>query len=207
MDLYGTSREGLNDLLEATPGGHVFVYRNSGPNTFHPKVYVFKSTKRADVLVGSGNLTGGGLFTNYEASLAVSLDLSVPEDMAFLQLVEATLDVWSQPEQGTCYAVTPEFVEQLVAAGLVRTEAELAAMQQARTPAPQPTTTPPLRLNLKRVAVTPTPPLFIRVTVPRPPTIAHAEAEIETEAGAEAAEPAAATVIAPPGIVPSRLLA
>jgi hypothetical protein len=128
VDLFGTSREGLNDLLEATPGGQVFVYRNNGPYTFHPE-------HRADVLVGSGNLTGGGLFTNYEASLAVSLDLGAPEDAAFLQLVEATLDVWSQPEQGTCYAVTPEFVEQLVAAGLVRTEAELAAEQQARTAA------------------------------------------------------------------------
>lgn len=74
VDLYGTSREALTDLLEATPGG-VFVYRNNGPYTFHPKVYVFKSAERADVLAGSGNLTGGGLFTNYEASLAVSLNL------------------------------------------------------------------------------------------------------------------------------------
>jgi len=206
VDLYGTSREGLNDLLEATPGGQVFVYRNSGPNTFHPKVYVFKSAHRAEVLVGSGNLTGGGLFTNYEASLAVSLDLGEPEDMAFLQLVEATLDAWSQPREGTCYTVTPDFLEQLVAAGLVRTEAEIAAMQQARTPAPQSTTTPPAPVETEGgVAVTPAPPLFIRVTVPRPPIIAHAETEIETEAAAEAAEPVAATVIAPPGIVPLQI--
>jgi hypothetical protein len=102
VDLYGTSREGLMDLLEATPGGEVFVYRNNGPYTFHPKVYVFKSAERADVLAGSGNLTGGGLFTNYEASLAASLNLAVPEDAAFLEIVEATLDAWSQPQQGIC---------------------------------------------------------------------------------------------------------
>ena len=71
VDLCGTSREGLTDLLALAPGG-VFVYRNSGPYTFHPKVYLFKSATHADVLTGSGNLTGGGLFTNYEASLAVS---------------------------------------------------------------------------------------------------------------------------------------
>jgi hypothetical protein len=209
VDLFGTSREGLNDLLEATPGGQVFVYRNNGPYTFHPKVYLFKSEHRADVLVGSGNLTGGGLFTNYEASLAVSLDLGAPEDAAFLQLVEATLDVWSQPEQGTCYAVTPEFVEQLVAAGLVRTEAELAAEQQARTAAAQPAAPIPPGADAPG-AGTPAvaaPPLFIRVTVPRAPTIVHAgaEAEIEAETAAEATEPAAATVIAPPGIVPSQI--
>jgi hypothetical protein len=45
------------------------------------------------------------------------------------------------------------------------------------------------------------------VTVPRAPTIVHAgaEAEIEAETAAEATEPAAATVIAPPGIVPSQI--
>jgi len=207
IDLYGTSREGLNDLLQATPGGQVFVYRNNGPYTFHPKVYVFTSAQRADVLVGSGNLTGGGLFTNYEASLAVSLDLAVPEDAAFLQLVEATLDVWSQPEQGTCYAVTPDFIEQLVVAGLVRTEAELAMMQQAKTPAAKPITTAPATGELGGTApATTAPPLFIRVTVPPAPTRTPAEAEIETETAAEAAEPASATVVAPPGIVPSQLV-
>jgi hypothetical protein len=204
IDLFGTSREGLSDLLEATPGGQVFVYRNNGPYTFHPKVYVFKSAQRADVVVGSGNLTGGGLFTNYEASLAASLDLAVAEDMAFLQVVEATLDAWSQPQQGICYAVTPELVEQLVVSGLVRSEAELAAMQQARTPASQPASVPPAAGAAPDEP--PAPPLFVTVAVPRPPTIARAEVEIETEVAAEAAEPPSAAVIAPPGIVPSQLI-
>ena len=52
IDFYGTSREGLMDLLEGAPGGEIFIYRNNGPYTFHPKVYLFKSATRADVLVG-----------------------------------------------------------------------------------------------------------------------------------------------------------
>lgn len=204
VDLYGTSKEGLNDLLEATAGGQLFVYRNDGPYTFHPKVYVFKSAQRADVLVGSGNLTGGGLFTNYEASLAASLDLAVAEDTAFLQVVEATLDAWSQPQQGVCYVVTPELVEQLVAAGLVRPEAELVAMQQARTPAPPPApVVPAAGMPAGGMTGAGTPSLFITVAVPRPPTIARVGAEIETEA-AETAEPASAAVVPPPGIVPAQ---
>ena len=111
IDFYGSSREGLNDLLEATQAGQVLIYRNSGPYTFHPKVYLFKSAQHADIVVGSGNLTEGGLFTNYEASLAVSLDLSEPEDAAFLQIVEATLDQWAQPKQGLCYVLNAEFLE------------------------------------------------------------------------------------------------
>jgi hypothetical protein len=192
----------LNDLLEATPAGGLFVYRNAGPYTFHPKVYVFKSGQRADVLVGSGNLTGGGLFTNYEASLVASLDLAVPEDAAFLQTVEATLDAWSQPRQGICYAVTLELLAQLVASGLVRTEAELAATQQARTPAP-PTVMPPAAAGVGETPPADALPLFITFAVPRPPTIARAETEaIQTEMFAEAADPPVAAVIAPPGIVP-----
>ncbi|MDO8430913.1 MAG: hypothetical protein Q7S58_00740 [Candidatus Binatus sp.] len=204
IDLYGTSREGLSDLLEATAGGQLFVYRNNGPYTFHPKVYVFKSPRRADVLVGSGNLTGGGLFTNYEAFLAASLDLAMPEDAAFLQIVEATLNVWSQPQQGVCYALTPELLEQLVASGLVRSEAELAAMQQARTPAPQPATAPPTAGSPSGETMAPAAaPLFISVVVPRPPTIAAPQVEtVEAEIVAEAAESASAAVIPPPGIVP-----
>lgn len=200
IDLYGTSSEGLNDLLEATPGGQVFIYRNNGPYTFHPKVYMFKSAQHADILVGSGNLTGGGLFTNYEASLAASLDLAVPEDAAFLQIVETTLDMWSQPLQGVCYALTPELVLQLVAIGLVRSEAELAAMQQARIPAPQPTV--PATVDAGEMPPIAAPPLFITVAVPRPPTLAREAQTIETEIAAEAAEPPSAAVLPPPGIVP-----
>jgi HKD family nuclease len=134
VDLLGTSKEGLSDLLEATGEGSVFIYRNNGPFTFHPKVYLFRSTRRADVLVGSGNLTQGGMFTNYEAALLASLDLDSPHDRTLLQAVEDNLDAWTNPQQGTCYALTAEFIEKLVASGLVRSEAELISLQPIRTP-------------------------------------------------------------------------
>lgn len=172
VDLNGTSREGLTDLLGATQAGQVFVYRNNGPSTFHPKVYVFKCAQRADVLVGSGNLTRGGLFTNYEASLAVSLNLADAEDSAFMQAVEEVLDTWSQPQAGTCYVLTTELIEQLVAEGLVRTEAELQAAQQAA--AQQPPAIPPAPAGgttaQEPIPATPAP-LFVSVAVPLPPPI------------------------------------
>jgi len=178
IDLLGTSREGLLDLLEATPGGTVWIYRNNGPYTFHPKVYLFKNEHRADLVVGSGNLTGGGLFTNYEASLVASLDLSVAEDAAFLQTVETVLDSWSEQQDGICYLLTPEFLDQLVAAGLVRSEAELAAIQRTVTAATQPPQAP-------TTPAAPAAPLFITVAVPPPPAVPTApppEPEIEPEA-------------------------
>jgi hypothetical protein len=205
IDLYGTSREGLSDLLGATRPGQIFIYRNNGPYTFHPKVYLFKAPQHADILVGSGNLTGGGLFTNYEASLAASLDLAVPEDAAFLQVIEATLDQWAQPQQGICYVLTTEFIAQLVASGLVRSEAELAAAQQARAPAAPPAPPAGGAANAGEQP-TPAPPLFITVAVPRPPAVARGEAApIEPEGEAEAAELPSVTVLPPPGIVATQV--
>lgn len=172
VDLYGTSREGLSDLLEAAGAGQVFVYRNNGPNTFHPKVYVFKSAERAEVLVGSGNMTGGGLFTNYEASMAASLNLSVAEDATFLRVVEATLDGWSLPQQNLCYVLTPELLAQLVASGLVQSEAQLAEMRQALTAQQQPPTRPNAG-DGAALAGTPgfAPPLFATFAVPPAPGV------------------------------------
>lgn len=204
IDLNGSSREGLSDLLDGTPQGQVFVYRNNGPSTFHPKVYVFKSTQMADVLVGSGNLTRGGLYTNYEASLAVSLNLADAEDRAFLEIIEGVLDSWSQPQDGTCYLLTPELIEQLMAQGLVRTEAELQAAQQAAAQTSgaasgPPTTAPPHQ----ETPVVPAP-LFLTVTVPPPPVISQFQVEIAAENATEVLEPGPVVVIPPPGILPSQ---
>jgi HKD family nuclease len=204
VDLYGTSREGLSDLLEATtPSGQIFIYRNNGPSTFHPKVYLFKSAARADVVVGSGNLTSGGLFTNYEASVAAALDLTVKADADFLQAIEETLDAWSQPQEGLCYVLTPELLSQLVATGLVHGEAQLEAMQQAQTSAAKPPTTPP-------AAGTDEPPapasLFVTVPVPPPPLIAKTPpAAAEMDAPTEATEVPPASVIQPLGVLPQQL--
>lgn len=86
IDLGGTSMEGLRDLLESVEKrGEIWVYHNENNSTFHPKVYIFKNDVQAAIVVGSGNLTEGGLFTNYEASLAVSLDLTLETDALLLK--------------------------------------------------------------------------------------------------------------------------
>ena len=76
IDHRGTSYEGLLDLLRAVmPNGRIVIFHNRLLHTFHPKIYVFKSETAADLVVGSGNLTEGGLFTNYEAALRLKLNL------------------------------------------------------------------------------------------------------------------------------------
>lgn len=77
VDLQGSSTEGLNLLLAAVAanGGEVWVFHNANPlrPTFHPKLYYFKKPGTALLIIGSGNLTSGGLFTNYEANAVMEL--------------------------------------------------------------------------------------------------------------------------------------
>ncbi len=40
--------------------------------------------RRARLIVGSGNLTAGGLYSNYELAMCADLDLSAPGDEALL---------------------------------------------------------------------------------------------------------------------------
>ena len=158
IDSGGTSMEGLRDLLESLEGrGEIWVYHNENNSTFHPKIYLFKNDIRADLLVGSGNLTEGGLYTNYEASLAVSLDLNLQEDRNLLKLIEDTLDVWSHLAPGTSRLLTLELLDQLV------TNQDVPIEAQARE-------TEEVAANFRQAAVRAARlPLFARIAVPRAP--------------------------------------
>ena len=114
IDHQGTSYEGLDGLLRAaSPNGRVVVFHNRLRYTFHPKLYLFKSATHAEVVVGSGNLTEGGLFTNYEAALRLGFDLAKPEDAAALQSVESALDEWSNLGSGTAFALDDGLLSRL----------------------------------------------------------------------------------------------
>ena len=57
---------------------------------FHPKMYYARSAARAKLLLGSANLTMGGMRTNIEASVLQELDVSA--DAGFLADLEGKLD-------------------------------------------------------------------------------------------------------------------
>lgn len=123
IDHRGSSTEGLLDLLHAVgPGGRIVVFHNPLPFTFHPKLYLFKSPSAAEVLIGSGNLTEGGLYTNYESTVKINLDLSKTDDREVARSIEHELDHWSDTSTGTAKHLDTALLEKLVAAGLVQSE-------------------------------------------------------------------------------------
>jgi len=71
--------EGLRRAQNTFNTVHLF---HDGARTFHPKLYVIENDSQARVIVGSGNLTEGGLYNNFEAAAAVDLDRTDPLDEA-----------------------------------------------------------------------------------------------------------------------------
>lgn len=72
VDLGGTSYEALTALLLHTDSLNV-VHSERG-QTFHSKIYQFSGDDNGLLVVGSHNLTGGGLWTNFESSVHIPIN-------------------------------------------------------------------------------------------------------------------------------------
>lgn len=78
IDLDGTSYEALTELLQSVDSLNI-VHSTSFSQTFHPKIYDFTSDSEGLTIVGSHNLTAGGLWTNFESSMIAVTDLATDE--------------------------------------------------------------------------------------------------------------------------------
>lgn len=109
-----TTYEGLVNLLDAIgEKSEMWIFHNENSSTFHPKIYLFANDKNADFIVGSGNLTQGGLFTNYEAFLRVSLDFQNSEDKQQYDEVISYLDYWTDSRTGCAVQADLQFLNDL----------------------------------------------------------------------------------------------
>lgn len=87
VDLGGTSYEALTALLLHTDS--LTVVHSEGGQTFHPKLYHFVGATDTVLVVGSNNLTGGGLWTNFESAWLVALDRSDPMQKHSIDEIDA----------------------------------------------------------------------------------------------------------------------
>lgn len=70
IDLWGTSSDALVELLPLVDA--LYVVHVRGNQTFHPKIYQFDNDCEITVVVGSNNLTVGGLWRNFESSAIIT---------------------------------------------------------------------------------------------------------------------------------------
>lgn len=122
VDLQGTSKEGLFLLKEAVQPQKITIVHSAGVSTFHPKIYLFRNLHEAEVIIGSGNLTAGGLYTNFEGCVSIRLDLSNAIHAHFLRDIDNLLDHWSDLHSGAARILDDELLERLEADGYIVSE-------------------------------------------------------------------------------------
>jgi len=88
VDEGGATVQGLEELRDLTDSALVFHNPKSPKRTFHPKIYLFDGSGDQVAIVGSGNLTRGGLFGNYEAATIVDVDPSQRQEVDYFIAAE-----------------------------------------------------------------------------------------------------------------------
>lgn len=123
VDIENTSVEGLKDLLALQAHGNIetYIHHNEAAMTFHPKVYLLSNNTEARLIVGSNNLTEGGLFVNTEAGLQLDAPLTDP----LIRDARSALASWRDPETGFAKPLDATLLDDLVRLGYVFPEQEL----------------------------------------------------------------------------------
>jgi hypothetical protein len=82
VDEGGATRPGLLGAMRLA--NEAYVFKDACGGTFHPKVYLGEGAHKAALLVGSTNLTPGGLYVNVEASTLTVFELPAEDKHAAL---------------------------------------------------------------------------------------------------------------------------
>jgi hypothetical protein len=124
-----TSTQALNKLLSL--GVCIYaVDTGSRHRIFHPKVYLSKTATHGRMLIGSANLTLGGLHNNIEASAIVKCDLRDPADRRLLSQVSEAFTELSGRHPEHVFEVRSEAeVEALYNSGRLISEEDAAPPQ------------------------------------------------------------------------------
>jgi hypothetical protein len=109
IDEGGASVEGLRNAISDFDEATVL---HDASGTFHPKLYIVDGETACVIVAGSGNMTRGGLFANYEAGVCLDLDLTQEADAQ----VRETVTRYTQRllEDSTSRPLTEDLVQQLV---------------------------------------------------------------------------------------------
>lgn len=120
IDQKCTSKEALEEVLSW--GVNSYVYYTLNTNIFHPKVYLFENSDYYTLIVGSNNLTEGGLVRNVECSLLV-------QDMQGTSVCSAFYAYWKgilDSTEENLYRITKKLIEQLYEEKIIPSDSERA---------------------------------------------------------------------------------
>lgn len=136
VDMAGTSYEALCALLQLVDA--LTIVHATSPQTFHSKIYCFESKDEANVIIGSANLTAGGLWRNVESSMTMELDLSNANDFALLSSVNKLFEHLENPSAHPMTLKSVNDIDSLLSFDLVCRERSLHASARAHSKMPTP---------------------------------------------------------------------
>ncbi len=125
IDADGATFEGLYAAIDDFNEARVLFNANS--RTFHPKLYMITGKTASVVIIGSGNLTKGGLLGNYEAGMYLELDLSDDADAQIHKAV--THYIKRLQDDGTTRLLDKDLIQQLPAYFYIGSEAHPATTE------------------------------------------------------------------------------
>lgn len=106
-----TTVEALQELIELGFDGK--VYHTSSGEIFHPKFYLFENDKDFTLIVGSNNMTSGGMVLNDECSILVE---GTKDESIYYEADETFNRIWNTAEdkdKPIIMPLTPEIIERL----------------------------------------------------------------------------------------------
>jgi hypothetical protein len=132
IDQHGGTEEALR--LAVSMFSDARVYHDTAPfRTFHPKLYVVEGRSRARAIVGSGNLTEGGLETNYELAVEANLDITIAADAVILNELRSWFETrWN--DSNASRKLTAGLIRRLLADPTVVVVPEAAVPPPPRRP-------------------------------------------------------------------------
>ena len=94
IDLDGTSYEALLNLYNLCDELYV-IHSENFSTTYHSKIYLLENTDMAWCAIGSNNLTGGGLWTNFESCSIQTYNL--PNETTDLDSIYSLIEKYKDP--------------------------------------------------------------------------------------------------------------
>lgn len=124
----GATKEGLELAMDVSDD--VFVFHDPR-RTFHPKVYLARGASRRELLVGSSNMTAGGLGWNHESSLWLT-EVGTTISKPFIDASQWITDLLVQPM--SCKRLDAGLLGDLLSSADIRIGSEVAARRVPLNP-------------------------------------------------------------------------
>lgn len=119
IDHHVTTYQAIEQLKNLSDN-NTYIHHDRGFSDFHPKFFIFeRNNNNKDILIGSSNLTVGGLFSNYEANVLLT-PTGTAEDVNFIQEIDNYYN--SVKTNANTQRVTTQLLTQLFQQGLLINE-------------------------------------------------------------------------------------